>query len=124
MQPISHAAWVSSHVTAIKTISRLKRGGVATGSPSPHRGVFLTETGQALAERLRARHRLVVNVLLALGVPTEAAETDAEGMDHYVSDSTLRPSLNSCSLRRDDRSEVPGPSFAAVKRRLASGSAV
>jgi DtxR family manganese transport transcriptional regulator len=77
-----------SHVTAIKTISRLKRGGVATARP--YRGVFLTETGRALAERVRARHRLVVNVLLALGVPTEAAETDAEGMEHHVSDSTLK----------------------------------
>jgi DtxR family manganese transport transcriptional regulator len=77
-----------SHVTAIRTISRLKRDGVATSRP--YRGVFLTKTGQALAERVRARHRLVVNVLLALGVPTEAAEVDAEGMEHYVSDSTLK----------------------------------
>jgi DtxR family manganese transport transcriptional regulator len=77
-----------SHVTAIKTISRLKRGGVATAPP--YRGVFLTKTGQALAERVRARHRLVVNVLLALGVPTEAAEADAEGMEHYVSAPTLK----------------------------------
>jgi DtxR family manganese transport transcriptional regulator len=77
-----------SHVTAIKTISRLKRGGVATARP--YRGVFLTKTGQALAERVRARHRLVVDVLLALGVPTEAAEADAEGMEHYVSASTLK----------------------------------
>ena len=77
-----------SHVTAIRTISRLKRNGVATARP--YRGVFLTETGQALAQRVRARHRLVVNVLLALGVPTEAAEGDAEGMEHYVSDSTLK----------------------------------
>src|ERR1700736_1037832 len=45
-----------SHATAIKTISRLKREGLARGRP--YRGVFLTETGQALAERMRARHRL------------------------------------------------------------------
>jgi len=77
-----------THVTAIKTISRLKRAGVATARP--YRGVFLTKTGHALAERVRARHRMVVNVLLALGVPTEAAEADAEGMEHYVSDSTLK----------------------------------
>src|ERR1700681_3669543 len=55
-----------SHATAIKTISRLKREGLATGRP--YRGVFLTETGQALAERVRARHRLVVSLLTALGV--------------------------------------------------------
>src|ERR1700675_4944952 len=77
-----------SHATAIKTISRLKREGLATGRP--YRGVFLTETGQALAERMRARHRLVVNLLIALGVPTEAAEADAEGIEHYVSAPTLK----------------------------------
>jgi DtxR family transcriptional regulator, manganese transport regulator len=77
-----------SHATAIKTIARLKREGLATGRP--YRGVFLTEEGERLAARVRARHRLVVNVLLALGVPTEAAEADAEGIEHYVSEATLR----------------------------------
>ena len=77
-----------SHATAIKTISRLKREGLATGRP--YRGVFLTETGHALAERMRARHRLVVNLLVALGVPTEVAEADAEGIEHHVSEATLK----------------------------------
>jgi DtxR family manganese transport transcriptional regulator len=77
-----------SHVTAIKTISRLKREGLATGRP--YRGVFLTETGNALAERMRARHRLVVDILIALGVPAEAAEADAEGIEHHVSELTLK----------------------------------
>jgi DtxR family manganese transport transcriptional regulator len=63
-----------SHATAIKTISRLKREGLATGRP--YRGVFLTQEGQKLAARVRARHRLVVYLLLALGVPAEAAEAD------------------------------------------------
>ena len=76
-----------SHATAIKTILRLKREGLATGRP--YRGVFLTEEGRRLAVRVRARHRLVVNMLLALGVPAEAAESDAEGIEHYVSQATL-----------------------------------
>ena len=77
-----------SHATAIKTIARLKREGLATGRP--YRGVFLTEEGQKLAARVRMRHRLVVDILLALGVPAEAAEADAEGIEHYVSEATLR----------------------------------
>jgi DtxR family transcriptional regulator, manganese transport regulator len=77
-----------SHATAIKTISRLKREGLATGRP--YRGVFLTEEGQRLAARVRARHRLVVDMLLALSVPAEAAEADAEGIEHYVSEVTLK----------------------------------
>ncbi len=77
-----------SHATAIKTISRLKRAGLATARP--YRGVFLTEKGHALADRVRVRHRLVVDLLRALGVPTESAEADAEGIEHYVSENTLK----------------------------------
>ena len=76
-----------SHATAIKTISRLKREGLATARP--YRGVFLTEAGQILAVRVRARHRLVVDLLVAVGVPREAAEQDAEGIEHHVSETTL-----------------------------------
>ncbi len=76
-----------SHVTVVKAISRLKREGLATARP--YRGVFLTEAGQALAARVRARHRLVVDLLLAVGVPLEDAEADAEGIEHFVSPSTL-----------------------------------
>jgi len=77
-----------SHVTTVKTISRLKREGLATARP--YRGVFLTDSGQELAARVRSRHRLVVDVLLAIGVPAEAAEADAEGIEHYVSETTLK----------------------------------
>jgi DtxR family manganese transport transcriptional regulator len=77
-----------AHPTATKTIARLKREGLATARP--YRGVFLTAAGQAMAERVRQRHRLVVDLLLAVGAPPEAAEADAEGIEHYVSDATLR----------------------------------
>lgn len=76
-----------SHATAIKTIARMKRDGLATARP--YRGVFLTAAGQALADRVRARHRLVVDLLRAVGVPAEAAEQDAEGIEHHVSEETL-----------------------------------
>lgn len=76
-----------SHATAIKTIGRLKREGLAVAKP--YRGVFLTESGQQLAARVRTRHRLVVDLLLAVGVPAEAAEQDAEGIEHHVSDASL-----------------------------------
>jgi DtxR family manganese transport transcriptional regulator len=77
-----------AHATAIKAIGRLKREGLATARP--YRGVFLTPAGEALAVKVRARHRLVVDVLLALGVPAEAAEQDAEGIEHHVSETTLQ----------------------------------
>lgn len=77
-----------SHPTAVKNIARLKREGLATAKP--YRGVFLTGAGQAMAERVRARHRLVVALLEAVGVPSETAEADAEGIEHHVSDTALR----------------------------------
>ena len=77
-----------THPTALKSIARLKREGLATSRP--YRGVFLTEAGRELADRVRARHRLIVELLLAVGVPREAAEADAEGMEHHASESTLK----------------------------------
>lgn len=76
-----------THSTAVKSIARLKREDLVTARP--YRGIFLTEAGQELAERVRRRHRLMVELLLAVGVPAEAAEADAEGMEHYASSSTL-----------------------------------
>jgi DtxR family manganese transport transcriptional regulator len=76
-----------THPTAIKTVARLKREGLVTSRP--YRGIFLTESGAILAERVRARHRLIVDLLRAVGVPAEAAEADAEGMEHHASDVTL-----------------------------------
>jgi DtxR family manganese transport transcriptional regulator len=76
-----------SHATAIATIARLKASGLATAKP--YRGVFLTAQGKALAHKVRARHRLVVELLVAVGVPPDVAETDAEGLEHHVSEAAL-----------------------------------
>jgi DtxR family manganese transport transcriptional regulator len=77
-----------THPTALKSIARLKREGLVTARP--YRGIFLTAAGQELAKRVRARHRLVVEMLRAVGVPDETAEADAEGMEHHVSEATLK----------------------------------
>jgi DtxR family manganese transport transcriptional regulator len=76
-----------THPTALKSIARLKREGLATALP--YRGIFLTDAGHELANRVRIRHRLIVELLIAVGVPTEAAEADAEGMEHHASKATL-----------------------------------
>ncbi len=76
-----------THPTALKSIARLKREGLATALP--YRGIFLTDAGLEMANRVRARHRLIVELLLAVGVPVEAAEADAEGMEHHASKATL-----------------------------------
>ncbi|MCC6718644.1 MAG: manganese-binding transcriptional regulator MntR [Acetobacteraceae bacterium] len=87
-----------THATAIKAITRLKREGLATAQP--YRGVFLTEAGEHLAARVKLRHRLVVDLLRAVGVPAEAAEQDAEGIEHHVSDITLQAFARYLKSRR------------------------
>ncbi|WP_420341930.1 manganese-binding transcriptional regulator MntR [Paenirhodobacter sp.] len=77
-----------THPTATKAVGRLKREGLAVSRP--YRGVFLTEEGAALAARCRTRHRVVVDLLVAVGVPPDTAEIDAEGLEHHVSETTLR----------------------------------
>lgn len=76
-----------SHVSVSRTLQRLKRQGYVT--MEPYRAVFLTQQGRSLAEESRARHALVLRFLSALGVPEEVANTDAEGIEHHVSDQTL-----------------------------------
>jgi len=55
----------------------------------PYRGVFLTTAGPALAVQSRVRHRIVEKFLCVLGVSTETARRDAEGIEHHVSAETL-----------------------------------
>ena len=55
----------------------------------PYRSIFLTATGQALADKARDRHRIVRDFLIKIGVPDAIAEEDAEGIEHHVSPETL-----------------------------------
>jgi DtxR family transcriptional regulator, manganese transport regulator len=106
-----------SHPTANKCIARLKRAGLATARP--YRGVFLTEAGHALAERVRTRHRLVVDLLRAVGVAREDAESDAEGIEHHVSDATLAAFarfLGQAPPTGGQRSPLSGPGESAITR--------
>lgn len=82
------AALEVSHVTVTKTIQRLQRDGLVTSQP--YRSIFLTAQGRALAESMRQKHQVVLDFLKALGVPDEVAETDAEGIEHHVSEATLQ----------------------------------
>ena len=76
-----------THATVAKMIGRLREMGLVTAQP--YRAVFLTESGWRLAQAARRRHRLVVELLLALGVPEGIAQADAEGIEHYCSGATL-----------------------------------
>lgn len=87
-RPVDIAARLGvSQPTVSKILSRLKRDGLVTHEP--YRSVFLTDEGTKLAETCRKRHRIVVSFLMALGVPNDVAEHDAEGIEHHVSAETL-----------------------------------
>jgi DtxR family transcriptional regulator, manganese transport regulator len=77
-----------SSVTANQSVGRLQRDGLV--SKEPYRSVFLTKTGQELADRGRHRHEIVIRFLCAIGVPTDQAHIDAEGIEHHVSAITLQ----------------------------------
>lgn len=76
-----------TQVTVTKTVERLKRDGLVTSKP--YRSIFLSPRGKRLAAFTRRRHRLVLDFLLALGVPRSDAEIDAEGIEHHLSPRTL-----------------------------------
>ena len=76
-----------THVTANRTIKRLRRLGLVTSEP--YRSIFLTVPGRDLAKESRDRHEVVVRFLIALGIPSDIAESDAEGIEHHVSRETL-----------------------------------
>jgi DtxR family manganese transport transcriptional regulator len=68
-------------------VAKLQRAGLVHSEP--YRSIFLTDSGRSLAEHCRRRHRVVLDFLRLLGVSEAVAATDAEGIEHHVSDETL-----------------------------------
>ncbi|MGI9405173.1 MAG: manganese-binding transcriptional regulator MntR, partial [Hyphomicrobiaceae bacterium] len=77
-----------TNATVNNTIQRLQRDKLVTAER--YRSIFLTDEGRQLAEESRKRHDLVRDFLVALGVEPETADADAEGIEHHVSQQTLR----------------------------------
>jgi len=76
-----------SHVTVTRIVTRLQEEGLI--ETEPYRPVRLTAAGEKLAANSRHRHEIVLQFLLALGVPQEDAERDTEGIEHHVGQATL-----------------------------------
>ena len=77
-----------SHVTVTRIVSRLCALGLL--ETEPRKPIRLTAKGRRMAQAARERHDIVVAFLQALGVRAETANLDAEGIEHHVSDETLR----------------------------------
>ena len=77
-----------AQATANKTIQRLQNQGFV--KKEPYRSIFLTLKGQELASISKKRHIVVLTFLKKLGIDPRTAEADAEGIEHHVSDKTLK----------------------------------
>ena len=77
-----------TQATANKTIQRLQTQGYI--KREPYRSIFLTFEGQKIASESKKRHNIVYNFLLNLGLDKNTASEDAEGIEHHVSEKTLR----------------------------------
>ncbi len=75
-----------SNASAHRAIGRLKRLGLMESVP--YGPIHLTRKGRILANQSQGLHQLVVDFLLAIGVPREIAEIDAEGIEHHISEKT------------------------------------
>ena len=77
-----------AQATANKTIKRLQQQGYI--NREPYRSIFLTVKGQQIASRSKKRHNIVLKFLLNLGIDHKTASADAEGLEHHVSEKTLK----------------------------------
>ena len=77
-----------AQATANKTIQRLQNQGYV--KKEPYRSIFLTLKGQELASVSKKRHIIVLPFLKKLGIDNKTAEADAEGIEHHVSQKTLK----------------------------------
>jgi len=77
-----------AQATANKTIQRLQNQGYV--KKEPYRSIFLTLKGQEIASISKKRHVIVLTFLKNLGLDLKTAEADAEGIEHHVSDKTLK----------------------------------
>ena len=77
-----------AQATANKTVKRLKYQGYV--KKEPYRSIFLTLKGQELAGISKKKHIIVLTFLKNLGLDSKTAEADAEGIEHHVSNKTLK----------------------------------
>ena len=77
-----------TQATTNKTIQRLISSGFLY--KEPYRSVFLTIKGQKLARDTKKRHGIVYNFLRKIGVSKKMATFDSEGIEHHVSQETLK----------------------------------
>jgi len=77
-----------AQATANKTVKRLQIQGYI--QREPYRSIFLTVKGQKVASQSKKRHKIVYAFLIKMGLDRKTAEIDSEGIEHHVSEKTLK----------------------------------
>jgi DtxR family manganese transport transcriptional regulator len=77
-----------SQATINKNLKRLISSKLATSEP--YRSIFLTDEGKKLAAISKEKHEIVYQFLIKMGVSKKTAQYDSEGIEHHVSDETLK----------------------------------
>ena len=77
-----------SQATINKNLKRLISSKLATSEP--YRSIFLTDKGKQLATISKEKHNIVYQFLIKLGVSKKVAQYDSEGIEHHVSEETLK----------------------------------
>ena len=101
LETILRLSQTSGHVRAIdvgeemgyskpsvsRAMSILKQGGYIVIEADG--AIVLTEAGREIAEKIYARHTLITNFLISIGVDKETATEDACKMEHGISDASF-----------------------------------
>ena len=77
-----------TQATANKTVKRLQKQGYI--KKEPYRSIFLTLKGLRIASKSKRRHKIVYDFLINLGISKKIAKLDSEGIEHHVSEFTLK----------------------------------
>ena len=100
LETILRLSQTSGHVRAIdigeemgyskpsvsRAMSILKQGGYIVLARDS--SIMLTDLGREIAEKIYARHTLITNFLISIGVDKETATEDACKMEHGISDAS------------------------------------
>jgi Mn-dependent DtxR family transcriptional regulator len=84
---IAHALRISQ-ASVTNMIQRLDAEGLL--HYEKYRGLVLTTAGETLARNITRRHQLLTDFFKLLGVDDEVIYHDVEGMEHHISQPTLR----------------------------------
>lgn len=90
--PNVRAIDVSEHMgfskpSVSRAIGLLRSGGYVSVDTDGY--LHLTDTGRDVASKMYARHKLLTEFLVSLGVPEQTASSDACKIEHHISDESF-----------------------------------